>query len=68
MSSPPPSPTLVRMAAVMCAIDDETDETIAARLGISRRTLVSWKKRPEFIAARDEFTEQAVGELERRLI
>ena len=29
--------------------DGLTDETIAARLGISRRTLARWKHRPEYL-------------------
>lgn len=46
-------PTVVQLgrAAAWCSIDDETDEEIAARLGVCRRTLARWKQRLEFRAA-----------------
>ncbi|MDP9473921.1 MAG: phBC6A51 family helix-turn-helix protein [Chloroflexota bacterium] len=43
---------------MLCALDEETDEAIAAQLGISRRTLLRWKHRPDFVAARDAFVEE----------
>ena len=60
-----PSTARISLAAVLCALDAENDEAIAARLGISRRTLVRWKKRPEFVAARDEFAERIGDEIRR---
>jgi transcriptional regulator with XRE-family HTH domain len=49
----PPGPSLgrLRLAAQLCLADELTDEEIARRLGISRRTLARWKQRPEFQAA-----------------
>ena len=47
----PPTPHEVGMAAALCYQDRENDTRIARRLGISRRTLVRWKRRPEFVAA-----------------
>jgi hypothetical protein len=46
-----PNPETLGRAAMLCHIDTENDEAIAKRLGISRRTLARWKRRPEFIAA-----------------
>lgn len=37
-------------AALLVAEDDLTDETIAATIGITRRTLTNWKRNPEFAA------------------
>ena len=47
----PPTPEEVGRAAMWCYRDEDTDEEIARRLGICRRTLVRWKLRPEFVAA-----------------
>ena len=58
-----PSTARIVFAAVLCALDEENDEMIAARLGISRRTLARWKRRPEFVAARDAFTERISDEI-----
>ncbi len=52
-----PSPDQVIRAAVLCFIDDESDEEIAAELGICRRTLARWKLRTDFA-----FAERAMGE------
>jgi transposase len=46
-----PSLGRLRLAAKLCYVDELTDEAIARRLGISRRTLARWKQRPEFQAA-----------------
>jgi len=46
-----PSPARLALAAKLCYADELTDEAIARRLGISRRTLARWKHRPEFQAA-----------------
>lgn len=43
-------------AAALCSLKYETDEEIAARLGICRRTLARWKHRPEFA-----FAERVIG-------
>ena len=40
-----------RQAAALCFQDTLTDEQIAGQLGIVRRTLARWKKRPDFAAA-----------------
>jgi len=53
-----PTPDQVVRAVVLCFIDDETDEAIAAELGVCRRTLARWKHLPEFA-----FAEQIIGEL-----
>lgn len=52
-----PTTAQVIRAAVLCDLDDQTDEEIAARLGVCRRTLARWKLRPEF-----SFAEQVIGE------
>lgn len=41
-------------AAVMVAHDELTDEAIAERIGITRRTLANWKNNPEFSDYVDE--------------
>ena len=46
-----PTPEQVGEAAALLYRDAETDEAIARRLGIARRTLARWKGRPEFAAA-----------------
>jgi hypothetical protein len=50
-------------AALAVALDDETDEQIAAAAGVSRRTLANWKVHPDFAARVDqhraEFHDQA---------
>jgi hypothetical protein len=50
-------------AALAVALDNETDEQIAAAAGISRRTLATWKLHPGFAARVDqhraEFHDQA---------
>ena len=53
-----PTPERVIRAAVLCYLDDETDEEIAAELGVCRRTLARWKHRSEFL-----FAEQVIDEL-----
>lgn len=60
-----PTTAKIAIAAVLCALDEENDESIAVQLGISRRTLVRWKRRPEFIAARDAFAHRAIAKFER---
>jgi hypothetical protein len=47
----PPTVNMLSLAAFLCYFDAATDQTIADRLGISRRTLARWKRRPEFVAA-----------------
>src|SRR5215207_3397618 len=47
----PPTPAEIGHAAVLCWLDERTDEQIAATLGISRRTLARWKRRADFRAA-----------------
>jgi len=37
-------------AAVLVAADELSDEQIAAAVGITRRTLTAWKRRPDFAA------------------
>src|SRR5215213_7638651 len=55
MTSPmrflPPTAAEVGRAAALCFQDTRTDAQIASQLGIVRRTLARWKKRPEFAAA-----------------
>ena len=53
-----PTPEQLVRAAVLCYFDDETDEEIAAELGVCRRTLARLKLRPEFL-----FAERVIGEL-----
>jgi len=55
----PPTPAEVGRAAALCFRDEETDEKIATRLGVCRRTLVRWKHRPEFVAATIALEEHA---------
>ena len=47
----PPTPEELGHAAALCWLDAVRDEQIAARLGITRRSLARWKRRPEFQAA-----------------
>ena len=47
----PPTAAEVGRAAALCFQDTLTDEQIAGQLGIARRTLARWKKRPDFAAA-----------------
>ena len=47
----PPTPEEVGRAAAWCFPDEERDELIARRLGVARRTLARWKRRPEYAAA-----------------
>ena len=47
----PPTAAEVGRAAALCFQDTLTDEQIAGQLGIARRTLSRWKKRPDFAAA-----------------
>jgi hypothetical protein len=62
-------------AAVAVALDEQTDEAIAAAAGVSRRTLANWKLRPEFVARveehRAEFREvvrrRGIARLDRRV-
>ena len=55
MTSPlrflPPTAAEIGRAAALCFQDTDNDEQIARQLGIVRRTLARWKKRPEFAAA-----------------
>jgi hypothetical protein len=46
-----PTPQQVGQAAALCFHDAESDEQIARRLGICRRTLARWKHRADFAAA-----------------
>ena len=46
-----PAPERVGLAAALCYRDAEPDEAIARRLGVARRTLARWKRRPDFAAA-----------------
>lgn len=63
-----PSLTQLAQAAALCAIDRETDEQIAARLGVCRRTLARWKKRPEFAVAMIAVGEYAEAEMMRAVL
>ena len=47
----PPTAAEVGRAAALCFQDTRSDEQIARQLGIVRRTLARWKRRPEFVAA-----------------
>ena len=47
----PPTAGEVGRAAALCFQDTLTDEQIAGELGIARRTLARWKKRPDFAVA-----------------
>ena len=47
----PPTPEEVGRAAAVCVQDTLSDEQIAGQLGIARRTLARWKKRPDFAVA-----------------
>jgi hypothetical protein len=47
----PPTAAEVGRAAALCFQDAQSDEQIARQLGIVRRTLARWKKRPDFAAA-----------------
>ena len=47
----PPTAAEVGRAAALCFQDTLTDEQIAGQLGIARRTLARWKKRPDFAVA-----------------
>ena len=47
----PPTAAEVGRAAALCVQDTLIDEQIAGQLGIARRTLARWKKRPDFAAA-----------------
>jgi hypothetical protein len=47
----PPTAKQIGEAAYLCALDEEKDEEIAARLGMSRRSLARWKRRADFQAA-----------------
>ena len=47
----PPTAAEVGRAAALCFQDTLSDEQIAHQLGIVRRTLARWKKRPDFAAA-----------------
>ena len=61
-----PSPRLVGLAAALCFLDEEPDERVARRLGVARRTLARWKKRPEYAAAWAALSWVQCRELERR--
>ena len=61
-----PSPRRVGLAAALCFLDEEPDERIARRLGIARRTLARWKRRPEYAAAWTALSWFHCRELERR--
>ena len=47
----PPTPEEVGRAVALCVQDILTDEQIAGQVGIARRTLARWKKRPDFAVA-----------------
>ena len=47
----PPSPDQIRRTAVLCYFDELPDERIARELGVCRRTLARWKRRPDLQAA-----------------
>jgi len=62
-------------AAILVAEDYQTDEQIAHSIGISRKTLFTWKKKPSFQARVDELgaimaeqaLKQGISRRERRL-
>lgn len=45
-----PTPDLRAVAAVLMAADELTDEQIAEKVGVTRRTLTKWRSLPEFAA------------------
>lgn len=47
----PPTVQEIAHAAALCWLNDRRHGTVAAALGINRRTLARWKRRPEFEAA-----------------
>jgi hypothetical protein len=53
-------------AALAVAKDDESDEAIAQRLGLGRRTLTRWKNLPAFQAKVHEHREAWAAEIKRR--
>ena len=53
-----PTTDEVVRAAVLLYFDEQTDEEIAAELGVCRRTLARWKHRPDFA-----FAERVIDEL-----
>ena len=61
-----PSPQQVGLAAALCYLDEEPDERIARRLGVARRTLARWKRRPEYAAAWAALSAFHCRELERQ--
>ena len=61
-----PTPQQVGLAAALCYLDEEPDERIARRLGVARRTLARWKRRPEYAAAWAALSAFHCRELERR--
>jgi hypothetical protein len=61
-----PTPEQVGEAAALLYRDAETDEAIARRLGIARRTLARWKGRPDFAAAWVALRAYHRAELEQR--
>ena len=61
-----PTPQQVGLVAALCYLDEEPDERIARRLGVARRTLARWKRRPEFVAAWAALSWFHRRELERR--
>lgn len=53
-----PTTDEVVRAAVLLYFDEQSDDHIAAELGVCRRTLARWKHRPDFVLA-----EQVIDEL-----
>ena len=61
-----PTPEQIGEAVALLWDDRETDEAIARRLGISRRTLARWKQRSDFGALWAERRAAFLAELQRR--
>jgi gas vesicle protein len=52
-----------RLAAQLLAMNEKTDEQIAAECGVTRRMLAYWKKHPEFTARVNEIVQQTADKL-----
>ncbi len=46
-----PAEAQISLAAALCYLNEQTDAQIAAALGVCRRTLARWKRRPDFRTA-----------------